>query len=381
MAHENFKRPITVLHTEWSEGWGGQEIRILSESLSLKERGVRVVIACQPGSCLASRSAKKGLKVRLIKIRHNFDLAAIWGLYKIMREDKIDVVNTHSSRDSWVASIAAKLAGAPALIRSRHLSVPVSSSVFNIIYRFPDAIITSGDTIKELIVKAQRISPEKIYSIPAGVDFRRFKPKKVVGLKEELGVNEKWPIISKVAVLRSWKGHDLFLKAASRVLEEFPNACFLIVGDGPMKKTIKGWIGEMKLEENVIMTGHREDVEDILNITHVMILSSKKFEATSQVIPQAMAVGVPVVATDAGGIAELVKNKETGILVKTEPDAIPDAIAKGIMEILENPGKTEKMTQKAKELIESNYSWEEMIGSLLKVYYLVLAKKGFEAIA
>jgi len=128
-----------ILHTEWSMGWGGQEQRIVLECRKLIEVGHSVIIACQPGSGILAKARAWNIPVEEVVMRGSVDLRAILRISRIIREKQIQVVNTHSGKDSWVAGFAAKLAGADLLVRTRHLSVPVSSNPLNFIIRWPMA--------------------------------------------------------------------------------------------------------------------------------------------------------------------------------------------------------------------------------------------------
>jgi hypothetical protein len=118
---------FSILHTEASRGWGGQEIRIVQESLKFTEVRYRVLIACQKGSKIAEEARIAGLPVHIIHMRHFLDPLAIGRLIRLIKAEKIDIIHTHSSKDSWLAGIAGCLLGIP-VVRSRHLSTPVRKS-------------------------------------------------------------------------------------------------------------------------------------------------------------------------------------------------------------------------------------------------------------
>lgn len=371
------QRNINILHTEWSSGWGGQEIRVFHEASGLIRRGHRVKVVCQPGSGLAERCKREGVDTIELRIRAKLDPIAIFTLWRLMKREGIDVVNTHSSADSWVAGLAAKLSGVPVLVRTRHLSLPISTSIFNFIYRFPDVIITTAEAIKEQMVRANRFPPKRVVSIPTGVDLERFKPgdyssEEKEALKDGLGIKGRVPIISSIAVLRSWKGHRYLLEAIPDIIKVFPKAVFLLVGEGPQGKDIEERVKRLGLGDYVVLTGHREDIPEILNTTDIFVLASTKYEGIPQVVLQAMAVRTPVVATDVGGIGEVVKDGVTGFLV--EP-CNPKALAEGILNILHEPGEARRLTEKGRQLVERGYGLETMVERVEGLYRGLLAKR------
>ncbi len=123
---------IRVLHTEWSDGWGGQEIRILNEMLAVRERGVEIYLACRENARIQEKALEQGIPVFTLPFRGNADLKTLFGLMRIIRRKKIDIVNTHSGKDTWVGGLAAKLTGRK-FIRTRHLSNPINPSRLNFI--------------------------------------------------------------------------------------------------------------------------------------------------------------------------------------------------------------------------------------------------------
>ena len=115
------KKEIKVLHTEWSDGWGGQEIRIINEMIAVREEGIEVFLACRDNSKIKNKAIENNIKVFLLPFKGNLDFNTIYKLIKIIKEYNINIVNTHSGKDTWVGGIAAKLSGAK-FIRTRHLS-------------------------------------------------------------------------------------------------------------------------------------------------------------------------------------------------------------------------------------------------------------------
>jgi len=340
-------------------GWGGQEVRILTEAQWLLDHGWHVRLAAQPGSGLATRA--DGVDLHRVRMRSAWDPFALAGLMRLMRREQIALVHTHSSTDSWLATLAARLMGLP-VVRSRHVSIPIARRRA-LIYHLADRIIASGEAVAQ-VVRAAGIPAAKIVSIPAGVDMTRFHPG-VSGkaLRDELGLSG--PVAGIVAMLRSSKGHGVFLDAAREVWHAAPDTRFLIVGDGIGYEHIRGRIRELGLEHVVIMTGFRRDIPEVMAALDVLVLPSIKSEATSQVIPQALAVGTPVVGTAMGGIPEIVRDWETGRLV---PPGNPDALAEAILSLLRDPARARAMAQAGQALVKARYTIETMMARTIRVY-------------
>jgi glycosyltransferase involved in cell wall biosynthesis len=294
-------------------------------------------------------------------MRHSFDVSGLLGLRRLMRARAARLVHTHSSVDSWLATLAAKSLRLP-VVRSRHVTIPVSRRRA-LVYRLADRVITSGDAVKAVLTAAG-VPAEKIVAVPPGIDPERFHPS-VCGraVREELGV--KGRVVGLVANLRGSKGHRFFLEAARRVLVEMPDTRFLIVGDGIGYDDIRRRVREMGLEAHVVMTGFRRDIPAVMAALDVLVLPSVKSEASSQVIPQALAVGTPVVATTVGGSPELIDDGKTGRLV---PPADARALADAIVSLLRDPGAAAAMARAGGELVRARYTLEAAMVRTLAVY-------------
>ncbi len=144
---------FTIFHTESSKGWGGQEIRILQESLGMIRRGHRVIIGATEGSPIFNRAKSAGIRVFPCKFQ-KWNPLAFLKILSFIRSEKVDILNTHSSSDSWVSSLAVQpLRRRPKIIRTRHLSTPIGKSLLSrIIYDLmPDAVITTGEEIRQMM--------------------------------------------------------------------------------------------------------------------------------------------------------------------------------------------------------------------------------------
>src|SRR5213595_2932025 len=330
----------TILHTEASLGFGGQELRIVAESRWLREHGWGALIACQPGSRLFAEARAGAADAAAVRMRGAVDLGALWALRRLMRARGVDLVHTHSSTDSWLGALAAKSLGLP-VVRSRHVSIAIRSAL---VYR----------------------PGERIVAIPAGVYTARFHAA-VSGktVRDELRVGAGEPLIGLVANIRGSKGHNVFLEAAREILRQAPLARFLIVGDGVGYDEVRRRVSDLGLAEHATMTGFRRDIPEVMAALDVLVLPSIRSEATSQVIPQALAVGTPVVATTVGGSPELVRDGETGRLV---PPADAAALADAILDLLRDPARARTLAQRGQALVLAEHSIDATMARTLAVY-------------
>ena len=216
-------KTIRVLHTEWSDGWGGQEIRIIHEMKMMRSEGVEVYLACRANSMIKDEAVANNIKVFTLPFKGNADLKTLLHLKKIIKYHSINIVNTHSGKDTWVGGLAAKLAGVK-FIRTRHLSNKINPSRLNFINELADYIFTTGEKVRDDMIKYNRINENKIISIPTGIDGSIFDPESFnrAECRKKFTFNDSEIAIGILAVLRQFKRHDLFLKMAKSLLKKYP---------------------------------------------------------------------------------------------------------------------------------------------------------------
>lgn len=323
--------PVTVVHTECSRGWGGQEIRIHSEMLAMRARGHRVLLAAPADSRIHEKSVQSGIAVVTFSDAKLYYPASIFRLAALFRRTSALVVNPHSSRDGWIASIAARLAGTPCIVRSRHIEVDYPNRLISRVafHHLPHHVLTTSRRISERLIAELGLMPSRVTSVPTGIDLTRFHPGAQPAMfSAGTGANRGF-LVGMIAVLRSWKGHDDFLDAAKLVRDSGINARFMIAGDGPGKDRLLQGIAARGLEGIAIWLGHREDVPNLLAALDVVVLPSYAHEGIPQILMQAQAAGKPVIGTDVGGIPEVIRHEETGLLVPARnPSALAAAISR-----------------------------------------------------
>lgn len=354
---------LTILHTERSTGWGGQEMRTVSEACGVAERGHRVLIVASPAAEILDRARAAGLATHALRMRNAFDPVAVARLCALIRREKADIVNTHSSIDSWVGAFAAKLSGVK-LVRTRHLSASISRHPLNFVHRLPDAIITTGEGTRQRLRDHNELQPLILESIPTGVDCDAFRPQpRTPQTRSALGLPENATILTKVAVLRRLKRHDVLLEAAAR-LEDRPGLFFVLVGEGSQREAIEESIRSLGLGDRFKLFGHLEDIRPVLAATDIVV-SSSDTEGVPQSAAQAMAMELPVIHTEVGSVGELIEDGVTGLLV---PPNDPTALARAITKFLDDPAWARECGRRGREHVVRHHSRERMIDRVLSVY-------------
>jgi glycosyltransferase involved in cell wall biosynthesis len=364
---------LVILHTESSVGWGGQEIRVLTEAVELRARGHEVAILCRPESALALRARGSGLPVIPERMPFALDPRAVMRMAAHFRRWRARVVVTHSSIDSWCAGLAARLTRVP-VVRMRHLSVPLRTNPLSrLVYgSLCDRIVTTGEAIRRQFIQRLGLPPAKVASIPTGIDLGRFDPSRrdPMRLRQELGLEPQIPLVAMIGVLRSWKGHPVFLRAMGCIRAVRPEVQALLVGDGPFRPVIESAIRSQHLRDTVHLLGHREDIPEILGGVDVVVSASTAAEGIPQALLQALAMRCPVVASDVGGVPEIIRPGETGWLV---PANDAGALAEAILDVLANRAKAWRMAERGRTLVEEKHSLVTM-GVQMEQLYRAVAK-------
>lgn len=363
----------TILHTEASNGWGGQEIRILREILGIRNRGYRVLLASPPEAALSERAHEAGVETFCAPMDRRHLLSGVSFLRRMIRENDVDLINTHSSSDSWIGSIAGRLEGV-AVLRTRHISSAVNGNLLTrwLYGRLCNEVITTGEFIRTQLIHALKLNPARVFSIPTGIVGDEFAGANGGRLRMEFGVPADAPVVGIAAVLRSWKGHLDLLEAMGTVREVLPDVRLFIVGDGPMRERIKARVRELRLEECVLLTGHREDIASTIAAFDIAVMASYASEGIPQFALQAMASGKPVVATRVGGIPEIVRHGETGLLV--DPRS-PQSMAEAIVSLLRDPEGRTRIGAGAREWVAVNHSFDGMLDRLEECYRRLLPER------
>ena len=357
--------PLRILHTESSLGWGGQEIRVLTEARAVASRGHAVTLAAPAESRIFQAAPKYGLEAIAIPIGRKRP-GGLHGMMGLLRNREFDVVNTHSSTDSWLASVAcALLRRCPPIVRTRHISAPVPGNFSTRwLYRSATArIVTTGERLREQVIRETGVAADRVVSIPTGIDLDRYRPGDAGAARARLGLDPAGTVIGIVATLRSWKGHRYLFQAFSRLPDR--EARLVVVGDGPQREALGILAGELDIASRVLFTGNREDVEACLPAFDLFCLPSYANEGVPQALMQAMACGLPVVTTPVGSIDEIVEDGVTGVMVKPE-DA--DSLLAAIGSLLADGDRRRSLARGARERALQRFGEDRMAEAMLDVF-------------
>ena len=368
--------PLAIAHTESSLGWGGQEIRTLTEAAGFIGRGHRVTLYAAPGSRIAAEALRFGVPVAVLPIARKRP-AGVRGLVAALRRHPVNVVNAHSSTDAWLAALAcAWLARtrrvAPALVRTRHVSIAVPQDfATRWLYRTATArVVTTGAALRDQLIRDNGLDAARVDSVPTGIDTATFAPLPRTAARRDLGLPEGVPLAGIVATLRSWKGHRYLVDAMPRLRHR--DARLVIVGDGPQRAALEAQVAQLGLGERVLFAGQRTDVARWLAALDVFVLPSYANEGVPQALLQAMLVGVPCVTTDAGAIPEIARHGETACIVPREDAA---ALAAAIDGVLDDPAASAAIAERARAFVLPRFGIDTMLDRMETVFRTALAAR------
>lgn len=323
----------------------------------------------------------------LRRINPVYDLLALFSLYVFLIKEKPSIVHTHTSKAGLLGRLAAKLAGIPIIIHTPHGHVffgyfePFKTKIFILLEklasRITDKIVTLSNREKEDYVLFKIAEEDKLSVICSGIGLNKFKESLLSekqNLKKELGIPENSLIVGTAGRLVPVKGPEFLIKAAKYVISKYPDAFFIFTGDGYLKQYLEKKASNLGLRENIIFMGWRDDAAKILSLYDVFVLPSLN-EGMGRVLVEAMALGKPIVASNIGGIPDLVIHGKNGFLV---PPKNPKELAKYIQVLLEDKDKREKMGLAGKEMAY-NFTSERMVEKIANLYKKLLTQKNIRS--
>ena len=337
----------------------------MAELEGFRRRDSQVWLLAPPKSEIFRRAQSAGIACEPVDFeRWKFPFAvlkaAAW-----LRRIRPDVVNPHSSRDGWLVGLAARLAGVPFIVRTRHFDVPVSNRhISGVVYiRLADHVLTTSPTVTAHFRELFQLPASRVSTLSTGIDAKMFSPHGNIAQLAPAAQKNKLPLVGMISVVRRAKGHETLLTAAHQLQTRGFQALYVIVGEGPHLDKVRARTGELQLKD-VIFTGQRDDVPAVLRALSILVIPSLH-EGVPQTGLQALATKTPVIASNVGGIPSIIRNGETGRLV---PPGDAAALAQAIRETLEDNAATRRMCDAGRVLVEREHSLEGMLDQVETLY-------------
>lgn len=330
------EKPIKVIQLSSEATWRGGEQQIAYLIGELKRHNIESIAFVKNGSSFEEYCKKNEIRYYRSLFQNSIDLITVFKLCWIARKEKVSIVHIHSSKSHSLAVLATLFGLRTPLILSRRVDFELSNSLFSDWkYNHPQIkkILCVSDAITN-IVKSHLRNPEKCITVHSGVDINKFKVKSVANLlREEFKIEKGKILIGNTSALAGHKDYFTFIDTIEILVKKSLPVVAFIIGKGPLERELKNYVAQKGLKENIIFTGFRNNITEILPCLDIFLITSTE-EGLGTSVLDAFASRVPVVATYAGGIPEMVKHGQTGLIVKPKDAA---GLASCIEQLMNSP--------------------------------------------
>jgi len=361
---------------------GGAEQQLLELVRGMdKARFEPLVVSFHPGGIIEPEVRKiPGAELICLNRKGRCDFLVLYKILQLLRQRKVDVVQPFLTPASFFGLLLAILCRTPVKIltersaqRRKRPGARLYSKALDFLSRFADWAVSNSEAGRKYLIK-RHINPSRIKVIHNGLNLSRLSYDKedVEQVRQKLGVPPEGKVVGVMASLFPVKDHVIFLRAAAIINQTMPHTRFALLGDGPLRSYLENLSQELGLASKVIFFGEQQNVGTYLSTFDMAVLTSRT-EGCSNSLLEAMALGKPVVATDVGGIRELVHHGETGLLV---PSGNAEAVAGAVLSLIHDPEAARAMGRRAREHVASQFSVEKMVQQYQSLYVETLRQKG-----
>ena len=350
---------ISILYVIWSLGLGGGERTVIYLAKRLDKDKFNPIVCClNDKGIFAEELERDGIQVIALNKKGKFDISVVNKLINIMRQNQIEIVHTHMWGGNLWGRIAAKIAKVPVIIATEQ-NVDVWKKPYHLILDrwlsfYTDRVIAVSNGVKEFYTKNAKLNPEKIKVIYNSVDLEKYNS--CAGNKRRFDLKDGGITLGVIGRLVPQKGHRYFLLALKELLEDY-RVRGLVIGTGPLENELKQFSQELGLNGNVIFTGLRHDIPELLKTIDILILPSL-IEGLPLVALEAMASGVPVVATKVGGSPEIIIDSQTGILIEPRNHI---AIKEAVTRLIHDEKLVQQLIRNSRKCVEDKFSAKKVV--------------------
>lgn len=385
MADKKIK--VLQIITRLIVGGAQEHVMYLCDLLDKKRFRVKLISGPQTGNEgeLITEVRKRGIDLMILpelvrEINPMKDFLALVKLTKYIRKENFDIVHTNSSKAGILGRLAAKLAGASVIIHTVHgwayhnQMGKRRKGLYVTLEKWAEKFTHKLITVSDLNIKkglADGIGNENKYvTIHSGIDLNRFNPSNLDSKyqKREWNIDSSDRVVGSITRLSEQKAPADFVRMANEILKNNPKVSFVLVGDGPLRGKIQNLIDRLKISKKVIMTGLRHNIPELLAVMDVFVLSSL-WEGLPRVFPQAMAMGLPIVATNVDGAPEAIKDDVNGFLV---PPKDFTTLAQRTLQLIEDPRLARKMGEAGRKMVYPAFCVKEMVRKTEHLYMELL---------
>lgn len=358
--------PIRVMHLVYRFGVGGMELGVTKLVNSLDgERVCSSICSSCPGDDLKTQ-LRPGVRLFELNRRDGNDPLFVAQLYRLLRRERPDVLHTHSWGTLLEGLIAARLAGVPTIVHGEHGTLQTRGRNIRVqrwTWGRVDRLLSVSSRLAERISHQIGFPLDRIQVIRNGVDLDRFTPRDSSSAKRALGLNPDELLIGTVGRLVPVKDQTTLIDALGILRDRGVPFSAAIAGTGPLRDQLARHAQALQLPQ-IHLLGNRHDIESVLNAYDIFVLSSRS-EGLSNTIQEAMASGLPVIATRVGGADELVQEHETGLLV---PPKDPVAMADALESLARDVGRRQQLAIAGRNRAATYFGLERMVRAYEHLY-------------
>lgn len=364
---------MKVLHVLFTKGWGGLEKYAIEQARAMSRKGHEIFFLRRKGSRTAEALRGEFGDYEFSPVKY-IDIRVMFFIRSLIRRNGISVVHVHNSGDLGLVVPALWGMRSVRLIFSSYMQIPAPKKDFY--HRFEygrvDRVLVSSEIMRDNAVANLPVPPEKIEVAPYGLDMGRFDPTHTPkgAIREKYGIGADKIIIGVISRLEPLKGQMEMIEAMPRVIERFPNAVLVLVGDetpeliGKYKHTLEEAVERCGVAGNVIFTGYATDTSVVLADIDLYVLPSHS-ETFSLGCLEAMAMAKPVIGANAGGTPEMLGYGETGMLAEPKN---PSSLADAVIRMLSDPAAMADFAARARAKVETRYDMNVVMNRLHKIY-------------
>ena len=357
---------MNIVHIDTGKSWRGGQNQVLLLTRDLQKRGYNQVLVCQKSRGLAVRAKEHGIPTREIVMHGEIDPFAVMSIRKILKKHAATICHCHTSHAHGLGVLATLGIKNIKIIVTRRVDFVIAQNFLSRRKYYSPKVyyIAISDGVQRVLLEAV-VPEDRITLVRSGIDLERFAHiENGNPLRKEFALPEEAIVIGTVGHLVDHKGHIYLVRAAPYVLERFPNALFIIVGEGEERSALEAEIQRLNLKERFILPGYRTDIGAFLKLFDIFALPSH-LEGLCTSLLDAMAVGVPIVATDTGGVPDVISDHSNGLLAKPRN---PRNLARKIIRLLENTHLQNQFVAEGKKIVQERFSADRMVEGTLRVY-------------
>ena len=341
---------MKILHLSSEKTWRGgeQQIAYLIEELS--QQGVKNLVACRKNSAFEDYCKRKELRYFSLPFSNSLDFRTAAALKKICKSEAPNLMHLHSSKSHGIAVLSGWIGNRTPMVLSRRVDFPLkknwlSQQKYN--HSNIRRILCVSDAIKAMVQEGIR-DQDKATTVYSGIDLKKFATTKGTSLRTRFNIPENFFLVGNTSAIAPHKDYYTFVNTVEELEKAHFPAYYFIIGSGPLEQEIKAYVEEKGLDKKIIFTGFLSNINEVLPELDLFLMTSKT-EGLGTSLLDAFACKVPVVATAAGGIPEIVQHKKTGLLA---PVGNSIALSQEVQQLLQSPNLRGTLVKNAYQLVQ-----------------------------